>query len=169
MLFDWRIDFWSFAFARAASSEFCLLLFSLPTVLLLSLMSAFHHLFDLAQILSFFAMALRTLLIASWHHAASCSTLSSVYSASSWALSFASSIHSFSTASASFSVIAARFHPITLSWSASSCRSTLTSHSITSWSHPVAWLSASMVHFTIGQFASVRPMTDSPSWFSLVQ
>jgi len=132
-------------------------------------MSAFHYLIDVRYILIFFALASRTQLIASWHHEASCSTSFSVHSAYSWALSFASSIHCFSAASASFSVIAAKFHPSTLSWSPSSWLSTPTSHSITSWSDPVAWSSASMVHFTIGRFASIRSMTDSPSWPSLVQ
>jgi hypothetical protein len=56
-LLDCRIDVWNSAFALAASSEFRLLFFSLPTAFLLSLMSAFHHLFDLAQILIFFAVA----------------------------------------------------------------------------------------------------------------
>jgi hypothetical protein len=62
---DRRINFWTSGFAWAASSTFHLLFLSLPTVLLLPLMSAFHHLFDLGQILIFFAMALRTLLSAS--------------------------------------------------------------------------------------------------------
>ena len=168
-LLDRRIDFRSSALARAASSEFCLDCFSPPIAFLLPLISEIHLLFDLAQILIIFAVALSTLLIASWHHAASCSNSPSVHSASRWALSFASSIHSFSAASTSFSIIAAKFHRTTFSWSASSCPSASTSHSLTSWSDQVPWSSASMDHFVIGRFTNIKSMSDSPTWSALVQ
>jgi hypothetical protein len=77
---DCQIDFWSIAFALAASPEFRLLV-SLPTACLQSLMSGVQHLFELAQIQVFFAVVLRTLLIASLHHAASYSTSSAANSA----------------------------------------------------------------------------------------
>jgi len=60
-----RIDFWSSPFAWEASSKFGFQLRSVPTILHLLLISAFRHQFDLAQSLIFFAVALRTLLIAS--------------------------------------------------------------------------------------------------------
>jgi len=169
LLLDCWINFWSSACTLAASSTFHLLLFSLLTSFLLSLMSAFRHLVDLAQILMFIAMGSRMLPIASWHHAGSCSILSAVRSASRWDLSFAHSIHSFSAASTSSSVNAAKCHTTTLSSSASSCLSASSSHSITSWSDPLARSSASMDHPVIGRFATIRSMTDSPSWPSLVQ
>jgi len=131
-------------------------------------MSAFHHRFDFVQILIFIAVALRTLLIAPWHHAATCSISSSVHSASRWGLSLASSAHSVSAASVSSSVIAAKFHPTSLLWSASSCLSAATSYSITSWWDPVAWLSAWMNHVVLGRFADVKSISDSPSWSSHV-
>jgi hypothetical protein len=77
-----RIDFWNSAFGLAASCQLHLPVFSLPTTFLLSLMSAFQHLFNLGQILIFFAVALRMLPIASKQHAASCSTSSAVHFAS---------------------------------------------------------------------------------------
>ena len=61
-LVNCRIDFGSFALALATLSDFCLLS-SVPAALLVSLMSTFRHLFDLAQILIFFAAVLRTLFI----------------------------------------------------------------------------------------------------------
>jgi len=132
-------------------------------------MSPFHHLFDFAQMLIFLAVTSRTLLSVSWYQVATCSTSSAVHAESRCALSFANSIHSFLAASWSSSVIAARFHPTTSSWSASSGVSTSTSHPMTSWSEPVAWFSASMVHFPIGQFAKVKSRTYLPSRTPLFQ
>jgi hypothetical protein len=61
---DCRIDFWSSGFTLAASAKVCLLLFSHPTAIHLSLMLAFHHIFVLAQILIFVAGVSRRLPIA---------------------------------------------------------------------------------------------------------
>ena len=133
-----------------------------------SLMVAFHRLVDLVQSPILIAVVSRTLLIASWYHAASCSTFSAMYSASRWALSFGTSIHSFSAFSMFSSIIAAMFHHTSLSWSAS-CLCMSTSHSITSLSDLVEWLSASMNHVVGGWWASIRLITNSPSWRSLVR
>jgi hypothetical protein len=71
--------------------------------------------------------------------------------------------HSFSTTSSSSSVMAAKFHHITCTWSAYSWLSTLNSHSITTWSDPVAFFPSSIVHCVIGLQAKVRPFVDAPS------
>jgi len=113
LLFDSQINFLSSAFALAASSEFRLLLYSLPTALHLCFMLVFNSLIDLLQILILLAMPSRMLPIVCYHLPASCSTASAVHSTSRWALCFASSILSFSTASMFSPVIAAKFHPTT--------------------------------------------------------
>jgi len=65
VLLDCRFKFQSSGYAQAASSKFCLALFSPQAACVLSVMSAFRHLFDLALILTFSAMVLRLLVIAS--------------------------------------------------------------------------------------------------------
>jgi hypothetical protein len=59
------INFWSSAVRLPASTEFRLILFSVPTIFLLFLMLSSHHLLDQAQIIIFFPMASSTSPIAS--------------------------------------------------------------------------------------------------------
>jgi len=168
-LLDSQIDFWSSTFALAASSEFCLLLLSLLTAVHYLLILAFHHIFEQSQIVIIFAVASRTLPIASRDNAASYPPSSAVHSASRWVLTFASTFRSFSAASVHSSIIAATFHPTTNVLSGSSCWSASTSHSITTQLDCVASLMASIYNCVIGRFARVTSRTDSPSWPSLVQ
>lgn len=57
IVLDCRINFWSPVFTLAASANSRLLLFSVPTTLLLASMLVLHHLFVLPQILILFGMA----------------------------------------------------------------------------------------------------------------
>jgi len=168
-LFECRIDLCTSAFVCTAASSLIPFPFSLPNTLLLSLVSLFDHLFDWVQILRFFTLASSSLLSISWHHSGSRSTSSPVHSSSRWALSPSSSFQKISAASSSSFDMVARFHPFTCTWCDSSFFSTLSSHSITSWSEPVACLPSNLVHLVIGRLARVRSIVDSPSTPFLVQ
>lgn len=92
-LSHYGITFWICAYGHAISSELRIHLFSPLSSFLDSLMSDFHHILDLAQILILFAMTSRMLPIAFYHHVASCYISSAVQSASRAALSFPLSIN----------------------------------------------------------------------------
>ena len=136
LLWVCQVNVWKHAFTLADSSTFRLLLYSLPTALLLALMWLLHGVFDLVKIVILFAVVSTSLPIVAWYHGATCPTSSAVYSASRCGHWLSSSIQTFFSASVWSTVIAPQLHYTTLPWATSSCLTDSTTHARTALSDP---------------------------------